>query len=414
MATNQPTNVTTNPLSQFDSVVTRIHQVFDSLLAQLIARRDGLLLQLSRIHEDYTAKETTREAAIEEIELAQQQINLLSLKININIPVHQQANEAYKQGLKQLETPTKIPCPNFQCPTLRMLESLIAEFGKMVEWEAPNYSLKKEPVLTAGKWGTGPEDLQSAAGIAIDETNRRMYVSDLDNNRIQIVSFEGDFVGRFGQDKLRKPWGIAISNEHIFITDTELHTLFQFHKTSFELVNRTGNKGQTDGQFNHPTGLCIDYSGNVFVADCRNNRVSLFSKDLKFLSTLGVGQLKGPRDVKLTPDYLIVVLDRSPKCVNFFSSNGQLLGSCVSMGEEQDCLVINPCFFCLDTAGNIIINDCGSHSIKIITRHDQLIHSIGKEGDDRGELFFPFGISVSNSGTICVVSSNANFSIQCF
>ena len=113
MANNFPTIVPTNPMAQFDSVATRIHQTFDPLIAQLIARRDALLLELSQLREDYSNKETTRRAAIQEIETAQQQMQMLSLKENIGIQVHQQAADAYKQGLQELETPTRLPCPYF-------------------------------------------------------------------------------------------------------------------------------------------------------------------------------------------------------------------------------------------------------------------------------------------------------------
>ena len=413
MATNIPTIVPTNPMAQFDSVATRIHQTFDPLIAQLIARRDALLLELSQLREDYSNKETTRRTAIQEIETAQQQMQMLSLKVNINIPVHQQAADAYKQGLQQLETPTKLPCPHFTCPTLHKLESLIAEFGEVTDWEVPDYSLKREPVLTAGKRGTGSKEL-NARGLTIDESNELIYVADYGNKRVQIVSFKGNFIKRFGQYKLSRPWGIAITSEHIYVTDIELHALFQFNKNSFQLLNRTGTEGQTDGQFNEPTGLCTDYSGDVFVADCYNNRICIFSHDLIFISKLGIGHLYCPQDVKLTPDCQVVVLDRSPKCVHFYSRNGHLLTSCVSLGYGPEYLVHIPCFLCIDLAGNIIISDWGNNLIKIISKSGNLIHTIGKYGDEIGEFVLPYGISVSKSGVIFVVSYNANFSIQCF
>ena len=409
MATNIPIIVPTNPMAQFDSVATRIHQIFDPLIAQLIARRDALLLELSQLREDYSNKETTRRAAIQEIETAQQQMQTLSLKENIGIRVHQQAADAYKQGLQQLETPTKLPCPYFSCPTLHKLESLIAEFGEVIEWEVPEYSQKREPILTAGKWGTGSKELK-ARGLSIDESNKLIYIADCDNKRVQIVSFKGDFIKRFGQDKLKAPWGIGITSEHIYVTDIGLHALFQFNKKSFQLLNRTGTEGQTDGQFNTPRGLCTDYSGEVFVADGGNNRICIISHNLKFISKLGIGQLHYPQDVKLTPDCQVVVLDRSPKCVHFYSRNGHLLSSCVS----RVTMVYNPFFLCMDLAGNIIISDYGNDSIKILWKSGHLMHTIGKIGSGIGELWRPYGIGVSKSGVIFVVSDNANFSIQCF
>ena len=329
MATNLPTNVPTNPMTQFDTVATQIHQTFDPLIAQLIARRDALLLKLSHLRQEYTDKETTRRAAIEELEKTQQQMMEMSLKVNINLPIHQQAIELYKQGLKQLETPTKLPYPIFMCPKHQELQSIITEFGEVREWEVPDYSLKKEPVLTAGKKGKGDNEL-NATGIAIDEDNKLIFVSDCGNSRVQIVSFEGQFTTRFGQDTLELPWGITVSNEHVFITDMGHNAVLQFDINSHKLVTRTGTQGSEDGQFNYPNGMCIDYNGDVLVADNGNRRVSVFSKDLIFISNIGIGQQKAPTDVKLTPDSLVVVLDRSPKCVHFYSKNRHLLRSCIS------------------------------------------------------------------------------------
>ena len=255
MATNLPTNVPTNPMTQFDTVATQIHQTFDPLIAQLIARRDALLLKLSQLRQEYTDKETTRRAAIEELEKTQQQMMEMCLKVNINRPIHQQATALYKQGLKQLETPTKLAYPIFICPKLQELQSIIKEFGKVREWEVPKYSLKKEPVLTAGKLGNYDNEL-NAAGIAIEEDNKLIFIADCDNSRVQIVSFEGQFMTRFGQDTLKYPYGITVSDVHGFITDIGLHALLKFERNSYKLVMKTGTHGSEDGQFNSPRG-CV-------------------------------------------------------------------------------------------------------------------------------------------------------------
>ena len=130
----------------------------------------------------------------------------MSLKVNINLPIHQQATALYKQGLKQLETPTKPPYPIIICPQLQELQSIISEFGEVREWEVPDYTLKKEPVIIAGEWGSGENEL-NAAGIAIDEDNKLILIADCENSRVQIVSFEGQFMTRFGQETLISPWG---------------------------------------------------------------------------------------------------------------------------------------------------------------------------------------------------------------
>ena len=143
--------------------------------------------------------------------------------------------------------------------------------------------------------------------------------------------------------------------------------MLQFSKKDYQLVRRTDTiGGGGEGQLNYPYGLCIDYNGNVYVADSNNNRVSVFSKDLNFLKHIGTQQLYYPCDVKVTPNS-VVVLDY---CIHLFSRSGYLIRSCVTQG--RDGMVSGPRFFCLDPVGNILIADYFRHSIKILSPSGQL------------------------------------------
>ena len=410
MATNEPTNLPFNNFQQFDTVSTQILQTFETLINQLIARRDALLHKLSQLREDYTNKETTRLEAIRELEKTRKQLEEMSLKVNKNIPIHQQATQLYQEGLDNLQTPTKLPYPLFQCETLTTLQSAVSEFGDVLEWEVPNYSLKKEPILTAGKKGEGKKELD-ACGLFFDEDTQQIYIADFRNNRVQVMSLQGEFIASFGQDVLQLPWGISVNKDHIFVTDRGHHSLFKFCKNTLELLNST--KGSEELQLNQPQGLCIDTNGDVFVADFLNKRIVIFSTNLQFKSSFGIHKLRFPQDVKLTPD-CVVVPDLSPKCVHLFSRDGDYLSSCISLGIGQNSLVCNPRFFCLDLSGNILISDCSCHCIKIFTQSGEFIHSIGREGNKKGEFINPYGVAISKSGVIFVVSDNPNYSLQCF
>ena len=74
----------------------------------------------------------------------------------------------------------------------------------------------------------------------------------------------------------------------------------------------------------------------------------------------------------------------------------------------------SPWFFCLDTAGSILITDNLRHSIKIFSPSGQLIHTIGKVGDRRGELYNPWGICITQLGTVFAISDQFNFCLQSF
>ena len=411
MATNMPSNVTFDKMAQFDNVATKIHETYDPLIDQLIARRDALLQRVHELREDHRNKEATRIAAIEELERVQQQMQEMSIKVNPILKFHQQATQVYQQGMKEMEPSATFLCPVFRCQNKDTIRQLISELGEIIQCEIPDYSLKREPVLTVGKLGGGANEL-NATGIAFDESTQLMYIADCGNRRVQIVSLKGEFVTQFGNDKLWCPWGIAVNKESIFVTDIEHHALFQFRKKDFKLINITGTEGNKEGELNYPRGLCIDTNGDVLVADGYNDRVCVFSKLLKFKYRIGIGQLHYPTDVKLSADR-VVVLDRSPKCVHFFSREGHPLSSCVSIGTG-DIMVAIPSFFCLDSAGNIIISDNGSNAIKIYKESGQHIHTLGRKGEGRGEFIRPYGVCISKLGTICVVSLNPNYSLQCF
>ena len=410
MATNQPTNEPVNQFHLYDIVATEIENTFNLLIEQLIARRDALLTKLQTMKEDFVTKETTRRAAIEELKRVIRQMKGESIRVNVNLETQEKAIQVYRDQMKRHQTLTKLPTPLFSCPTLYHLQTQIAEFGEVTEWEL-DYSLKKKPVLAVGKRGKANNELDHPGGLALDEPNQLIYIADCDNSRIQVVSFAGKFLKSFGQGILKVPWGIAVTEDNVFVTDTNLHALLQFCKKDYKLVRRTGTQGRGEGQLHRPSGLCIDYNGDVYVAEYSNHRVSVFSKDLNFLKHLFTQQLSSLHDVKVTPNS-VVVLDRSPNCIHFFSRSGALLRSCVTQGEDG--MVYHPQFFCLDPAWNILITDTYRHNIKILSPSGQLMHTIGKEGHGRGELLTPWGICLSQTGTIFVISDSNNFGLQSF
>ena len=184
MATNLPPNAVFDKMISFDNVAANIHQTFDSLIDQLIARRDALLHRVHVLREDHRNKEATRIAAIEELERVQQQMLEINIKVNPNIEFHQQATQAYQQGLKKQEPSATFLFPIFRCQRMDTIQQLIAELGDIVQCEIPDYSLKKNPILTAGKFGSNANKLR-ARGIAFDDTTELMYIADWWNRRVK-------------------------------------------------------------------------------------------------------------------------------------------------------------------------------------------------------------------------------------
>ena len=290
MATNLPTgNVEYDTMSHFDRVAAEIERTFDQLIEQLIGRKEALLRKVLQLREDFHNKEAARREAIQELEKTQEHLRQLSLKANLNIPIHQQASQAYEKGMEQLATPTKLPPLFFSCPTRDRLVESIETFGELSE--GIDYLDKKHPILTAGKEGKGVGEFNGARGIALDEVNKIIYIADMGNSRIQTFSFQAEFIAKFGEDVLKDPWGITVTEDHIFITDASLHSLLRYDKKTLQLIDRVGGKGSERGKLDDPRGLAVDSNEDIYIADCFNNRISIFSKQLKFQSCFGQGKL---------------------------------------------------------------------------------------------------------------------------
>ena len=201
-------------------------------------------------------------------------------------------------------------------------------------------------------------------GLFFDEDTQQIYIADPSgNNRVQVMSLQGGFVTRFGKHVLLEPWGISVNKDHIFVTDRVQNSLFKFCKNTLKLLDSTECSQVV--QLNEPSGLCIDTNGDVYVANCSNQGIVIFSTNLQFKSSL-THELFCPRDVKLTPD-CVVVLDWSPKCVHLFSVDGDY--DSLSLRENKTVVCFPSVHLVRILSGNYsIVSD---HQLYRVIHHNQ-------------------------------------------
>jgi DNA-binding beta-propeller fold protein YncE len=118
-----------------------------------------------------------------------------------------------------------------------------------------------------GSVGDGPGQFDLIHGIAVDR-DRRIYVADRENDRIQVFTEDGEFIEEWPD--VTNPAGIFIDeNESVWVVSATLNRLIQYNKDG-QLQSYFGAYGGTRGGF--PGGLArphqvdVDQEGNVYVA----------------------------------------------------------------------------------------------------------------------------------------------------
>ena len=171
-------------------------------------------------------------------------------------------------------------------------------------------------VKSFGKEGTGDGEFKRPEGIFIDNEGR-VIVADYGNDRIQVLDKDGKLMVKFGDDdpgKLNQPSGCIYHKKKFIVSDSENHCLKVFDKSG-KFLYKIGEKGEADGQFSSPWGLCVEKYGdhqNLLVCDRGNGRIQQFTMEGRFTEKT-VTKLKDPKAIATTPDGRILVCDRDDK-----------------------------------------------------------------------------------------------------
>jgi DNA-binding beta-propeller fold protein YncE len=112
-------------------------------------------------------------------------------------------------------------------------------------------------------------------------------VSDLKNDRIQVVDKEGETLSAFGgggngPGEFKSPAGIAFDkHDNVYITEMGNSRVQVFDKNG-RFLTMWGRAGSGAGEFLNPHGVVVDHaSGYVYVADTGNHRIQVFRPVVK-------------------------------------------------------------------------------------------------------------------------------------
>ena len=181
-------------------------------------------------------------------------------------------------------------------------------------------------------------------GLAIDDDDR-LFVSDGKMHRVLIFSPHHDIEGQI-TDGIVDPVGLALdtTNRFLYVVDTQQDQVLVYDADTLKLLRRIGTGGKnhylTDtGNFAAPQGVAVDKDGNVYVTDTLNDRVEIFDADGKFISTFGKagdgpGYFARPKGIAIDGDGHIWVADEMQDRLQVFNRSGQLL-TYIGMGHGE-------------------------------------------------------------------------------
>ena len=231
-------------------------------------------------------------------------------------------------------------------------------------------------------------------GIAFNSMETILFVADMQMNSIHLFTTEGYFVTSFVSKHLKKPCGITMYRNTLYVTDVKIYSLVQFCNYS---VKSTGKFGIRISELQFPRSVTCDRKGDVFVTDTGNTRIVVYNEELILKQIIRCKVPWSPIDSRIFNKELIILSEHKPyiHCYNFVTKSARYI-------KQVDQHVVHPCFFCIDKFGNFIINDAGTKRIVITNHNGKLLNIIGEINT------FPpmFGTQISSLNKIFVVLFN--------
>ena len=221
-------------------------------------------------------------------------------------------------------------------------EVIVSEgFGHCVSIFSPD----GKKLRSFGSKGSGHGQFNYPRGVAVDDDGNLLVV-DMDNQRIQKFTSDGKFITAVGKEgdkplelTIPRPVGIAIHplNKKVYVTDGGNHRI-QILNPDLTFSSSFGDKGRDNGQFQKPLDIAFDSSGHVYTADAANHRIQVFTAEGEYVRQFGKKgsgnrELNAPSGVTIDSDNLVYVNESSNNRISVFTCEGKFLISFGSWGS---------------------------------------------------------------------------------
>jgi DNA-binding beta-propeller fold protein YncE len=216
-----------------------------------------------------------------------------------------------------------------------------------------------------------------------------------------------------GNGQFDGPSEIAVdSTGNVYVADTNNHRVQKFGGGGTFLLS-WGTQGSGNGQFQFPRGIAVDPAGNILVADTENNRVQKFTSAGAYLMQWGTtgtgnGQFQQPRSIATDLAGFVFVTEDAlaSKRVQKFTSAGVYVTKWGSSGSG-DGQFLGPRGIAVDDSGYVYVSDTLNYRVQKFTNSGTFVTKWGQNGSGTGQFVLPIGIA-ARDGQIYVADQNNN------
>lgn len=292
---------------------------------------------------------------------------------------------------------------------------LLVAFASGTALRAADKSLTRVTVTTfAGAADTGNADGAGVAArfdfpyaLAADGAGN-VYIADSNNQTIRKITAAGTVTtlagsaGVFGSSdgkgslaQFSSPQGVAVDKAgNLYVTDTNNQTVRRISPAGVvtTLAGTAGITGSADGnggeaQFDLPSGVAVDGSGNIYVADSNNQTIRKITPAgtvITFAGSAGIhgatdglggaARFSGPQGVAVDGSGNVYVADTNNQAVRKISPAGNVttLAGAVGVAGSADgtgtaARFNYPFSLAVDASGNVYVADLWNSTIRKIT-----------------------------------------------
>ncbi|MCB1170096.1 MAG: SMP-30/gluconolactonase/LRE family protein [Leptospiraceae bacterium] len=267
--------------------------------------------------------------------------------------------------------------------------------------------------LTIGSPGSAPGQFMEPRGLTISPDSR-LYITDSSSGQVHRFALDGTYETRFGtassspaNGDFDTPTDIAVDETgNLYVAEIGNQRIQKLDGSGSHLAN-IASSGTGDGQFTAPWALALFAPDQLFISDVGPERVQRLSTNGAFALKFGSngasdGQFQSPDGMAVDQKNALIYVSSNGR-IQKFTMNGEFLLRLGSAGTGDGQFSSGgPDGLAVDRVGHIYAVDPGGRRVLKFNTDGALLATLGRIGTAPGEFQSPRDVAVDNDGSVYV------------